>query len=117
MSIEQSMAVKGTYTMMQEKFLKYEPQVKGKLIFPIATMLDPSLKLDYIPTNYQEYITKNVMQLLQLVPTPPTSSTCSQSEPFLGTSSTCSKIMVELIKHKRKKNINILIIRLFYKIS
>ena len=44
MSIEQSMALKGAYTVMKTKLLKYEPQVKRKAIFPIATMLDPSLK-------------------------------------------------------------------------
>ena len=43
MSIEKSMALKGVYTVMKTKLLKYEPQVKRKPIFPIATMLDPSL--------------------------------------------------------------------------
>ena len=32
MSIEQSMALKGAYTVMKKKLLKYEPQVKRKLI-------------------------------------------------------------------------------------
>ena len=40
MRIEQSMALKGAYTMMKTKLLKYEPHVKRKLIFPISTMLD-----------------------------------------------------------------------------
>ena len=53
MSIEQSMALKGAYTMMKTKLLKYELQVKRKPIFPIAAMLDPSLKFEYIPTNEQ----------------------------------------------------------------
>ena len=38
---------------------------------------------------------------------PPISSTCSQSELLSNTSTTCSKMMVELIKSERKKNINI----------
>ena len=109
MSIEQSMALKGSYTVMKTKLLKYKPQVKRKSIFPIATMLDPSLKFKYIPTDEQEYITKTLKHLLQLMPAPPISSACSQSEPVSNTSTTCSKMMVELMKRKRKKSINILL--------
>ena len=109
MSIEQPMALKGAYTVMKTKLLKYEPQVKIKPIFPIATMLDPSLKFEYILNIEKEYITKTLKHLLQLMPTPPISSACSQSEPLSNTSTTCSKMMVELMKSKRKKNINILL--------
>ena len=42
----------------------------------------------------------------------PISSACSQSEPLSNTSATCSKMMVELMKRKRKKNINILLDKL-----
>ena len=109
MSIEQSMTLKGTYTVMKTKLLKYEPQVKRKPIFSIATMLDLSLKFEYIPIDEQEYITKTLKHLLQLMLAPPISSACSQSEPLSNTSTTCSKMMVELMKRKRKKNINILL--------
>ena len=108
MSIEQSMALARAYTAMKTKLLKYKPQVKRKPIFPIATMLDPSLKFEYIPTNEKEYITKTLKHLLQWMPAPPISSSCSQCEPLSNTSTTCSKLLVELLKRKRKKNINIL---------
>ena len=72
-------------------------------------MLDPSLKFEYIPIDEQEYITKTLKHLLQLMPALPISSACSQSEPLSNTSTTCSKMMVELMKRKRKKNINILL--------
>ena len=65
MSIEQSMELKGAYTVMKTKLLKYEPHVKRKPIFPIATILDLSLKFEYIPTDEQEYITKTLKHLLQ----------------------------------------------------
>ena len=110
MSIEQSVALKGAYTVMKTKLLKYKPQVKRKPIFPIATMLDPSLRFEYIPTDEQEYITKTLKHLLQLMPASPISSACSQSEPLSNTCTRCSKMMVELMKRKRKKkNINILL--------
>ena len=70
MSIEQSMALKGAYTGMKAKLLKYEPQVKRKTIFYVAIMLDPSLKFEYVPTDEQEYITKTLKHLLQLMPAP-----------------------------------------------
>ena len=107
MSIEQAEALKGAYTMMKTKILKYDPQVKRKPIFHIAIVLDPSLRFEYIPTDDQEYITKTLKHLLQLMPASPISSACSQSEPLSITSATCSKMMVELMKHKRKKNVNI----------
>ena len=72
-------------------------------------MLDPSLKFEYIPTDEQKYITKILKHLLQLMYAPPISSACSQSELLSNTSTMCSKIMVELMKRKRKKNINILL--------
>ena len=74
MSIEQSMALKGAYIAMKTKLLKYEPHVKRKSILPIATMLDPSLKFEYIPTDEKEYITKTLKHLLQLTPALPISS-------------------------------------------
>ena len=46
MSIEQSMALKVAYIVMKTKLITYEPQVKRKPIFPIATMLDLSLKFE-----------------------------------------------------------------------
>ena len=58
MSIEQAEALKGAYTVMKTKLLKYEPQVRRKPIFPIDTVLDPSLRFEYIPTDDLEYITK-----------------------------------------------------------
>ena len=42
------------------------------------------------------------------MPAPLTSSTCTQDETILSNSTACSKMMVELINHKRKRNINIL---------
>ena len=77
-------------------------------------MLDPSLKFEYIPTDEQEYITKTLKHLLQLMLAPPISSACSQSEPLSNTSTTCSKMMIELMKRKRKKNINILLEKPIY---
>ena len=70
MSIEQSMALKGAYNVMKANLLKYESQVKRKPIFPINTMLDLSLKLEYIPMDEQEYIMQHLKNLLQLMPAP-----------------------------------------------
>ena len=89
MSIEQSMEPKGAYNVMKAKLLKYESQVKRKPIFPIATMFDPSLKLEYVPVDEQAYIMQHVKNLLWLMSAPPTSSTCTQGETLLSNSTTC----------------------------
>ena len=72
-------------------------------------MLNPSLEFEYIPTDEQEYIKKTLKHFIQLMFAPPISSVCSQSEPLSNTSTTCSKMMVELMKRERKKKINILL--------
>ena len=72
-------------------------------------MLYPFLKFEYIPTDEQEHITKTLKHLLKLMPAPPISSACSQSESLSNTSTTCSKMMVKLMKCKMKNNINILL--------
>ena len=41
------------------------------------------------------------------MPASPISSACSQSEPLSNSFTTCSEMMVELMKRKRKKDINI----------
>ena len=107
MNIEQSMVLKGAYIVMKAKLLKYESQVKRKQIFHITIILDMSVKLEYIPMDEQECIMKHLKHLLQLVPIPPTSSTCTQGETFLNNSKTFSKLMVELIKRNMKRNMNI----------
>ena len=89
MSIEQSMALKGSYNVMKAKLLKYELQVKRKTIFPIATMLDLSLKLEHIPMDEQKYIMQHLKNLVQLMSAPPTSGTCTQGETLLSNSTTC----------------------------
>ena len=53
MSIEQPMILKSAYTEMEEKLLKYEPHIKGNPIFPTSTILNPSLKLEYISLHEQ----------------------------------------------------------------
>ena len=92
------MTLNESYIVMKAKLLKYEPQVKRKPIFLIATMLDPSLKFEYIIIDEKEYITKTLKNLLQLMHALLTSSTCSQSELLLNTFTTCSKMMDELMK-------------------
>ena len=83
---------------MKVKLLKYIPKVKRMSIFPIATMLDPHLKLEYIPIDEKEYITKTLKHLLQVIHTLPISSTCSQSEPLSNNSTNLLAMMVELMK-------------------
>ena len=70
MSIEKSMALKGAYIMMKTKLIKYEPQVKRKLIFLIATMLDPSLKFEYIPTDRARVYHKDLKAFAAIVVCP-----------------------------------------------
>ena len=80
----------------ESEVTKYEPKLKTKPTFLITMKPYPSLRIEHILANVKDYIKKNFKYLLQLMPTPSTLSTCSQSEALPSMSITCSKMMIEL---------------------
>ena len=62
MSNDQQKALRCAYTVMKEKLLKYNMQVRRKPMFPIATVLDPRFKLGHIP--YGEH---NFVKMMKLI--------------------------------------------------
>lgn len=45
---EVARSLRGAYTAMMEKLVEYQPQIRVKPMFPIAALLDPRKKLDFI---------------------------------------------------------------------
>ena len=65
MSNDQEKAQRCTYTSMKEKLLKYEMQVRRKPMFPIATVLDPSMKSEHIPHGEYKFVMKTLINMLE----------------------------------------------------
>ena len=67
MSNDQEKVLRRAYTSMKEKLLKYEMQVRRKPMFPIATVLDPRLKLEHIPRGEQQFDMKTLLNMLEII--------------------------------------------------
>ena len=65
MSNDQAKVLRRAYTSTKEKLLKYEMQVRRKPMFPIATVLDPRFKLEHIPHGEQNFVMKNLLNMLE----------------------------------------------------
>ena len=65
MSNDQEKALRHAYTLMKEKLLKYEMQVRRKPMFPIAIVLDPRFKLEHIPHGEQKFFMETLLNMLE----------------------------------------------------
>ena len=65
MSNDQVKALRCADTMMKEKWLKYDMQVRRNPIFPIATVLDLRFKLRHIPHGDHNVVTETLLNMLQ----------------------------------------------------
>ena len=66
MSNDQQKALRCAYTVMKEKFLKYNMQVRKKLVFLIATMLDHRFKRGHIPYGEHNFFKEILLNILEL---------------------------------------------------
>ena len=64
---DQAKALRRAYTLMKEKLLKYEIQVRRKPMFPIAIGLDPRFKLKHIPHDERKFIMETLLNMLESV--------------------------------------------------
>ena len=64
MSNDQEKALRCAYTVMKEKLLKYNVQVRRKLVFPIATVLDPRFNLGHIPYGEHNFFRAILLNML-----------------------------------------------------
>ena len=67
MSNEQPKALRCAYTMIKEKLLKYDMQVRREPMFPIVTVLDPIFKLGHISHSEHNFVMKTLLNMLESV--------------------------------------------------
>ena len=65
MSNDQQKVLRCAYTVMKDKILKYNMQVKRELVFPIAIVLDPRFKLGHIPYGEHNFVKKILLNMLE----------------------------------------------------
>ena len=91
MSNNQAKTLRHAYTMMKEKLMKYDIQVRRKPMFSIATVLDPRFKLGYIPHSKHNFFMETLLNMLESV------------HPIQALTSTPIDDVLALSSHKRSK--------------
>ena len=98
MSNDQSKTLRHAYTMMKEKLMKYDIQVRRKPMFPIAIVLDPIFKLGHIPHDEHKFVMKTLLNILESV-RPMQASTFTLIDDILASfSHERSKVMLQFME-------------------
>ena len=65
MSNDQAKALRCASTLMKEKLLKHEMQVRRKPMFPITIMLDPGFKLEHMFHDEHKFVVETLLNMLE----------------------------------------------------
>ena len=98
MSNDQQKALRCAYTVMKEKLLKYNMQVRRKHVFPIATVLDPRFKLGHIPYGEHTFFREILLNMLELVRIIEASSSTPIDDLLASSSHKHSKVMMQFME-------------------
>ena len=104
MGNEQAKTLRCAYRVMKEKLLKYNMQVRRKVVFPIATMLDPKFKLGHIPYCEHNFAIKILLNMLELVRIIEASSSTLIDGLLASSSYKSSKVMMQFMKQQSNKS-------------
>ena len=100
-SNDQAKTLRHAYTVMKEKLMKYDIQVRRKPMFPIATFLDPRFKLGHIPHGELSFVMDTLLKILESVCSIQASTPIDD---FLASSSdTRSKVMMQFMERQSNK--------------
>ena len=91
MSNNQAKTLRHAYTVMKEKLMKYDIQVRRKPMFSIATVLDPRFNLGHIPYSKHNFVIETLLKMLESV------------RPIQALTSTPIDDVLALSSHKRSK--------------
>ena len=91
MSNNQVKTLGHAYTMMKEKLMKYDIQVRRKPMFSIATVLNPRFKLGHILQGEHNFILETLLNMLESV------------RPIQASTYTPIDDVLALASHKRSK--------------
>ena len=97
MSNDQQKALRCVYTVMKEKLLKYNMQVRKKPMFPIARVLDPKFKLGHIPYGEHNFVKEILLNMLKSVCIIEASSSTPIDDLLSSSSHKRSKVMMQFM--------------------
>lgn len=101
MSRDQAKVLRRAYNAMKEKLLKYEPKVRRRPMFPIATTLDPRFKLEHIPEGEHTFVIKILLDLLETVNVVEASSSRGSTHSLASSGPQRSKVMMQFMERKQ----------------
>ena len=103
MSNDRAKALRCAYTVMKEKLLKYNMQMRRKLVFPISTLLDPRFKLKHIPYDEHNFFMEILLNMLKSVCIIEVSSSMPINDLLASSSHKRSKVMMQFIEQKSNR--------------
>ena len=103
MSNNQTKTVRHAYTMMKEKLMKYDIQVRRNPMFSIVIVQDPRFKLGHIPKGEETFVLENLLNVLESVrPIQPSTST-PIDDVLASTSHKHSKVMMQFMEQQSNR--------------
>ena len=104
MSNDQQKALRCAYTVMKEKLLKCIIQVRRKLVFLIATLLDPRFKLGHIPYGEHEFVRAILLNMLESVRIIEALSSTPIYDLLASSSHRHSKVMMQIMEQQLNRS-------------
>ena len=104
MSSDQAKALRRAYTLMKEKLLKYEIQVRRKPMFPIVIVLDPRFKLKHIPRDERKFFMETLLNMLESVCIVEASSSMPIDDLLASTTHKRSKVMMQFMERQSSRS-------------
>ena len=103
MSNDQSKTLRHVYTMMKEKLMKYDIQVRRKPMFYIATVLDPRFKLGHIPHGEHNCVMETLLNMLESVCPIQASTSTTIDDVLASPSHKRSKVMMQFLERQSNR--------------
>ena len=107
MNNDQEKALRCAYTVMKEKLLKYNMQMRRKHVFPIALVLDPKFKLGRIPYDEHNFLMKILLNMLESVRIIETLSSMLIDDLLASSSHKHSKVMMQFMEQQSNRSVTL----------
>ena len=98
MNNDQAKRLRQAYTVMKERLMRYDIQVRRKPMFSIAIVLDPRFKFGHIPHGEHNFFMETLINMLESM-RPIQASTSTPIDDVLASSShKRSKVMMQFME-------------------
>ena len=103
MSNDQAKTLRHVYTVMKEKLMKYDIQVRRKPMFYIVTVLDPRFKLGHIPHGEHNCVMETLLNMLESMHPIQASTSTPIDDVLASPSHKRSKVMIQFMERQSNR--------------